>query len=74
MIKTIIDLAQFLYSIAPLLFSLAVLTLLCILLSRSIKKHATVYYIILSIPFIGRLLGSGSFNLIGIPFLGQILK
>lgn len=81
MIKTIIDLAQFLYAIAPLLFSLAVLILLCILLSKSIKRHATVYYIILSVPFflvaiqfVGRLLGSESFNLVGIPFLGQILR
>jgi Predicted membrane protein len=81
MIKTIIDLAQFLYTIAPLLFSLAVLTLLCILLSKSIKKHATAYYIVLSIPFflvaipfIGRLLGFEAFNLVAIPFLGQILR
>ncbi|WP_313381663.1 ferric reductase-like transmembrane domain-containing protein [Proteiniphilum saccharofermentans] len=81
MIKVIIDLTQLLYSYAPLLFSLAVLTLLCILLSKSIKKHATLYYIILSIPFflvaipfIGRFFGLESVNLVRIPYLGQILR
>ncbi|MDR1602869.1 MAG: ferric reductase-like transmembrane domain-containing protein, partial [Tannerella sp.] len=81
MIKLFIDFIQFLYTVAPLLTSLAVLTLLAVLLSKSIKKHATVYYIVLAIPFvlvtvpfIGRLLGFEMFNFNQIPFLGGIMR
>ena len=81
MIKFFIDLIQFLNSTAPLLTSLAIFTLLAILLSKSIKKHATIYYIVLAIPFalvaipfIGRLLGVEMFNFNRIPFLGGILR
>lgn len=81
MIKFFIDLIQFLNSTAPLLTSLAIFTLLAILLSKSIKKHATIYYIVLAIPFalvaipfIGRLFGVEMFNFNRIPFLGSILR
>ncbi|MEA5130214.1 MAG: ferric reductase-like transmembrane domain-containing protein [Proteiniphilum sp.] len=81
MIKFFIDLIQFLNSTAPLLTSLAIFTLLAILLSKSIKKHATIYYIVLAIPFalvaipfIGRLFGVEMFNFNRIPFLGGILR
>ncbi|MDR1347952.1 MAG: ferric reductase-like transmembrane domain-containing protein [Prevotellaceae bacterium] len=81
MIKLLIDFIQFLNTIAPLLVSLAVLTLLAALLSKSIKKHATVYYIamavpfaMVAIPFTGRLLGIELFNFNRIPFLGGILR
>jgi DMSO/TMAO reductase YedYZ heme-binding membrane subunit len=81
MIKLLIDFVQFLYTLAPLLTALGVLTLLAILLSKSIKRHATVYYIVFSIPFalvaipfICRLLGVEMFNFGRIPFLGGILR
>jgi DMSO/TMAO reductase YedYZ heme-binding membrane subunit len=81
MIKLFIDFIQFLYALAPLLASLAVLTLLAVLLSKSIKRYAAVYYIafaipfaLVAIPFICRLLGMEMFNFSSIPFLGGILR
>jgi DMSO/TMAO reductase YedYZ heme-binding membrane subunit len=81
MIKLLIDFLQFLYSTLPLLTCVTIFTLLCILLSKSIKRHSTIYYIVLgipfilvAIPFIGRLFGAETFNLNGIPFLGGILR
>ncbi|MDR0420832.1 MAG: ferric reductase-like transmembrane domain-containing protein [Prevotellaceae bacterium] len=81
MIKLFIDFIQFLYTIAPLLTALGVLTLLAVVLSKSIKRHATIYYIVFSIPFvlvaipfICRLLGIETFNFNSIPFLGGILR
>ncbi|MDR1527001.1 MAG: hypothetical protein LBS46_04925, partial [Dysgonamonadaceae bacterium] len=81
MIKLFIDFIQFLYTAAPLLMALAVLTLLAVLLSKSIKRHATVYYIVAAIPFamvalpfIGGLLGIELFNFSRIPLLGGILR
>ena len=82
MIKLLIDFVQFLYTITPLLASLAILSWMAILLSKSIKKHATIYYIVFSIPFFlvaipfsARLFGiENGFNFIQIPFLGGILR
>lgn len=44
MIKTAVDLLQFLLSVSPFLVSLIVLTILCIALADNIKKHAKIYY------------------------------
>jgi DMSO/TMAO reductase YedYZ heme-binding membrane subunit len=81
MIKLLIDFIQFLYSLAPLHTALGILALLAVLLSKSIKRHAMVYYIVfaipfalVTIPFIGRLLGTDMFNFNRIPFLGGILR
>lgn len=81
MINLLIDFIQFLNTVAPLLFSVAVFTLLAILLSKSIKKYATIYYIVFSIPFflvvlpfILRLCGIETFNFSSIPLLGMILR
>jgi DMSO/TMAO reductase YedYZ heme-binding membrane subunit len=81
MIKLLIDLIQFLYTLAPLLMALGVLTLLAVLLSKSIKKHATIYYIVfaiplalVAIPFIARLFGIEMFSFGRIPFLGGIIR
>lgn len=81
MINLLFDLLQFLVDIAPLLTSTFVFLLLAILLSKSIKKHSTIYYTILSlpfflvaIPFFARLMGFEVFNLVRIPFLGLILR
>lgn len=81
MIKLLIDFIQFLNSTAPLLTSLAIFTLLAVLLSKSIKKHETIYYIILAIPFVlvavpfvGRLFGFEMFSFSRIPFLGTIIR
>ncbi|MDR1668275.1 MAG: ferric reductase-like transmembrane domain-containing protein [Bacteroidales bacterium] len=81
MIKLLLDFIQFLYTLAPLLMALGVLTLLALLLSGSIKKHATAYYIAMSIPFamvaipfVCRLLGVEMFNFNRIPLMGSILR
>lgn len=81
MVKLLIDLLDFLRTCAPLLTSLAVLTLICILLSKSIKKYSKVYYIILAIPFvlvalpfIARLFGIEMAGFVRIPFLGEIIR
>jgi DMSO/TMAO reductase YedYZ heme-binding membrane subunit len=81
MIKLLIDFIQFLYTLAPLFLALGVLTLLAVLLSKSIKRHATVYYIVfaipfalVAIPFIGRLFGIEMFSFSRIPFLGGIIR
>lgn len=81
MIKLLIELLDFLRTCAPLLTSLIILTILCILLSKSIKKHAKVYYIIFAIPFvlvalpsIARLFGVEMAGFVRIPFLGEIIR
>ena len=81
MIKLLFDFIQFLNTLAPLFMALGVLTLLAILLSKSIKKYATIYYIVfaipfamVAIPFIGRLFGVEMFSFNRIPFLGSILR
>lgn len=81
MVKLLIDFVQFLYTLAPLFVSLAILTLLAILLSKSIRKHAGIYYSVLAIPlllvavpFFLRLFGVETYNLVSIPFLGIILR
>lgn len=81
MVKLLIDLLEFLRSCAPLFTSLTILTVSSILLSKSIKKHAIVYYIIFAIPFflvalpsIGRMLGIEVPSLTRIPLLGEIIR
>lgn len=81
MIKLLIEFIQFLNTAAPLFTSLAVFVLLAVLLSKSIKKHATVYYIVLAIPCllviipsIFRMLGIEIYNFNRIPLLGGILR
>ena len=81
MIKILFELLEFLRSCAPLLVSLSVLTLFFILLSKSIKKHATTYYIVFALPFLLYLIPY-TFNLFGIevfsfnrlPVLGEIIR
>ncbi|MDR2466492.1 MAG: ferric reductase-like transmembrane domain-containing protein [Prevotellaceae bacterium] len=81
MIKLLIEFIQFLYSTLPLITSTGVFALLAVLLSKSIKRHATAYYIALSapclmvaVPFVVRMFDVETFNFIGIPFLGGILR
>jgi len=81
MVKIFVELLEFLRSCAPLLFSFVALALFFILLSKSIKKHATIYYIAFSLPFLlyiitffGGLMGFEMPNLIIIPVLGEILR
>ncbi|MDR2679931.1 MAG: hypothetical protein LBC47_03885 [Tannerella sp.] len=81
MVKILFDFVQFLYTTLPLVTCVAVLTLLSVLLSKSIKKHATVYYIVtglpfvlVAIPFIGRIFGVETFGFNRIPLLGGILR
>jgi DMSO/TMAO reductase YedYZ heme-binding membrane subunit len=81
MVKILFDLLQLLYSALPLITCVAVLALLSVLLSKSIKKHANVYYLVLglpfvmvAIPFIGRIFGVEILSFSRIPFLGGILR
>ena len=81
MIKILIELLEFLRSCAPLLFSLGILTLFFILLSKSIKKHATIYYIVFALPFlmylipyICNLFGVEIFSFNRLPVLGEIIR
>ena len=81
MVKILVELLEFLRSCAPFLFSLGALSLFFILLSKSIKKHATIYYIVFAVPFIlylitffGGLMGLKMPNLIIVPVLGEILR
>jgi DMSO/TMAO reductase YedYZ heme-binding membrane subunit len=69
-----------LWEYAPLLSSLAVITVVALLLSSSIRKHAPVYYAICSIPLIlylaqGVLLICGSpFSLYDLPVAKQVMN
>jgi DMSO/TMAO reductase YedYZ heme-binding membrane subunit len=81
MVKILFDFVQFLYAALPLITCVAVLALLSVLLSKSIKKHAAVYYLVtglpfalVAIPFIGRICGVETFSVNRIPFLGGILR
>lgn len=81
MVKILLDFLGFLNSCAPLLVSVGVLTLLCVRLSKSIKKRSAVYYIIFCIPFlmvaipsICRWFGLDVMSFTGLPVLGQILR
>jgi len=81
MIKILFELLEFLRSIAPLLFSLGFFTLFFVLLAKSIKKHAVIYYTVFAIPFLlylitffGGLMGVKTPNFITIPVLGEIIR
>jgi DMSO/TMAO reductase YedYZ heme-binding membrane subunit len=52
MTKLLFDFIQLLNTLAPLLMSLAVLTFIFLLLAKSIKKHAAIYYFVFAIPAI----------------------
>ena len=81
MIKTLLDLLQFLFTNAQLLTSALILTLLSIYLSKTIKQNSKTFYFILSIPFllftipfILRLSGVDIINLATVPVLGHIVR
>ena len=66
---------------APFLVSLGILTVLVLSLSTSIKKHAEIYYIVLSIPvalyiieLVLLLTGITSFRLYELPIAGQLMQ
>lgn len=81
MVKLLIGLLEYLRVCAPLLISLIILTVLCVLLSKSIKKHYKIFYTLLAIPFllvvipsIGNMFGLEMPSLVTIPFLGEIIR
>ena len=81
MIKIFIELLEFLRSCAPLFVSLGAFILFFVLLSKSVKKHASIYYIAFAIPFllylipfIGGLFGFEMFNVVTIPVVGEIVR
>ena len=81
MIKILFELLEFLRSCAPLLFCLGVITLFFVLLAKSIKKHAVIYYTVFSIPFLlylitffGGLMDLKTPSFITIPVLGEIIR
>ena len=81
MIKILFELLEFLRTVAPLLFSLGFFTLFFVLLAKSIKKHAVIYYTVFAIPFLmylipflGGLMGFEMPNLITVPVVGEIIR
>ncbi len=79
MFRTALDLMEMIISITPFLFSLLALTVLSIALSKSIKRHAKVYYWIVgtlclgfAIPVMGRFFGISLPSISSIPVLGTI--
>lgn len=81
MVKLFIELLEFIRSCAPLLTSLAALTLFFALLSKSIRKKSTVYYLVFAIPFVlillpflAKLVGVQLDGFVRVPFLGEILR
>ena len=81
MIKVLIELLEFLRTVAPLFFSLGFFTLFFVLLAKSIKKYATIYYTVFAIPFLfylipflGGLMGFEMPRFITIPVLGEIIR
>lgn len=52
MVHLLSDLLQFLLDYVPLLTSVFILSIFFLLLSKSIKKHAKIYYILFGIPFV----------------------
>lgn len=81
MVKLLIDLLEFLRSSAPLAVSLIVITMACVLLSKSIKKRAAVYYSVLAIPFVlvawpflARLAGIEISGFVAIPVVGEVVR
>lgn len=81
MVKSTIDLVEFLRSNAPLLTSVVVLTIACVIFSKSIRKWAVVYYIafaipfaLVAVPFLAELLGFEMSGFIRTPVLGEIVR
>ena len=81
MVKISIDFLEFLLSFVPLFTSLTILTLSSILLAKSIRRHPVVYYTLLAIPALLvtipamlRWCGAETFNFVGVPVLGQLLR
>ena len=81
MIKILIELLEFLRTCAPLFFSLGFFTLFFVLLAKSIKKHAVIYYTVFAIPFLlylitffGGLMSVKTPSFITVPVLGEIIR
>jgi DMSO/TMAO reductase YedYZ heme-binding membrane subunit len=81
MVKLLFDFLQFLNTLAPLFVALGVWTFIFLLLAKSIKKHAGIYYFVFAIPailFILRQIFS-SFGITALEFsrgsiIGSILR
>lgn len=52
MIKLLLDILLLINNVIPLFFSIAVFAFLAILLAKSIKRHARIYYTVLAVPFV----------------------
>lgn len=81
MVKLFFDLLNSLRESAPLLISLTVLTLLFVLLAKSIKKHPGLYYTLFTIPFVlvilpslGRIFGIEIAGFGRVPYLGELIR
>ena len=79
MFQTTLDLLDFIKSLSPFLFSLVIYTVLAIALSKSIKKHAKVYYWVVgtlclsfAIPVIAMAFGLKLPSVMSIPVIGAI--
>lgn len=74
------ELLKFLLDYIPLLLNVLLLTLIFILLSKSIKKHAKIYYTIFGIPFVLTIIQFTialtevtTFSFFKIPIIGDIM-
>lgn len=82
MINAIFDLLEFLHSNFPFIFSLALYTVLAVVLSKSIKRYDTIYYTIFGLlsfafilPVAFRLCGvTFPFNFGSIPLIGPCVR
>lgn len=79
MVKLFVELLAFLLDYAQFIVSLIILAVTALVLHRSIKKHANIYYAVLSIPLILIVvqlilaLAGSLFNFYKLPVLGEII-
>lgn len=81
MINFFLDVLRLINNFIPLFFAIAVLAGFTILLSKSIKKHATVYYwcfsvpfILILVPFFLNMFGADIPRLNGLPVLSYFMR
>lgn len=81
MISTSLEILNFLQHNFSFLFSLITITILTIILRKSIKKHAKIYYwvcgiisLLAFIPVIGSWTGLFNFRFYNIPIIGNIIR
>lgn len=78
--KSLIEFLAIPFEYAPFLISLIILTVIILILAKSIKRHKRIYYIITSIPAVLYiiqaivLLTGSSFSFYEVPVVGEIME